>query len=239
MSLREIIRQVEGQALTLSLYNVDASTETLDPVREYFEPQLVTLRRAGTDGGVPRNFAVLHDGATFLAAAAIDDVARAVGSRTGVHTRPVDGEFPAILEHVDNTTFVEYGKRRMIIASREIETNAYRGGEGTLHAGFQRLSRLRPQWDAYAKLAARGLDVSVYGVPDWRPPDAALSFRGAESEEIANSWFVVYDGAGDDRDKCALVASEVGDNVYSGFWTYRADIVDAVLDHLDATYGTD
>lgn len=87
-------------------------------------------------------------------------------------------------KHVETTTFVSYDKRRMILASREIEERAWRAGGGRLYAGFQRLSRLRPQWPVYGNLTA-AVDVRVYGLRDWEP--AGEITIDADDEEIRKS----------------------------------------------------
>jgi DICT domain-containing protein len=52
--------------------------------------------------------------------------------------------------------------------------------------------------------------------------------------EIEDTWFVAFDGGRDDR-KCALVAEERDEGFY-GFWSYRPETVDAVIDHLESAY---
>lgn len=148
-----------------------------------------------------------------------------------------DARPPEILRHVDDTTFTAYGKRRMILASREIEDRAWRAGGGELHAGFQDMSLLREQWDDYSRLADCGVDVHVYGVPNWTPPETErLTVHPEESEEIRNSWFVSFESA--DYGNCTLLAVEREQNVFAGFWTYDDDVTADVLGHLRETYPT-
>ncbi|MFB6307690.1 MAG: DICT sensory domain-containing protein [Haloarculaceae archaeon] len=238
MTFHEIIERVNGRKRTLSLYNLDVPPGTLDPVVNYFEPQQVRIRRRETETGHPTNFAVLHDGPEFIAAADLRDLHGWVSLDSGLHTRSfADIEYPDILEHVDDTTFTEFGKRRMILASREIEKAAYRGEVGELHTGFQRLALLQSQRSIYTRLGESDLDVHVYGLPDWEPPEEmGVIAHGIDTAEIAESWFVVYDGGGDETKACALLAEEVGENVYSGFWTYDADLVGEIYRHLTDTY---
>ena len=120
----------------------------------------------------------------------------------------------------------------MILASREIETRAWRIGSGELYAGFQRLSVMRHQWDVYAKLARSGVAVHAYGAPDWTPPDPdadAMTFHAHDDREIEDSWFVVFDGNGEDRHKAALVSVERDPGEFYGFWTYEPALVDEVV----------
>jgi hypothetical protein len=53
--------------------------------------------------------------------------------------------------------------------------------------------------------------------------------------ELADCWFVVYDG-GDRPDRsAALLAEEREDGVY-GFWTFETETVDRIDAYLDRAY---
>lgn len=239
MSFDAVLSRVSGKQKTLSVYNADLAPAVRRRIEEYFEPQQVRLRSASTDDGLPRNFAILHNDDEFVAAASVETLAHALDVDTGINAaRTVeDVDYPEILAHIDNTTFTEYGKRRMIIASREIETQAWDVRSGELHTGFQRLSLIASQRRVYSKLSESPVDVHVYGEPDVEVPERpGLNVHASEDEEIATSWFVVYDGDGDDERKCALLATEVRDNEYTGFWTYDADLVGELLQYIRATY---
>lgn len=243
MELREIVATVEGTQPTLSLLNVDAPADVLDAVTGYFGPRHVVLRRLETDSNGPKNVALLHEGETFLASNSLRELYQFADPVVGVNTaEDIDAvAIPAVVRQLDDTTFSDYGKERMIIASREVEKRAWRAGSGTVHAGFQRLSLVASQQPIYAKLVDAELDVHVYGVPDADPvsgpvPDGVTP-HGFETAEIAESWFVVFDGDGDDDEKAALLARETAEtNTYRGFWTYRADVVDTILDRLHDQY---
>jgi hypothetical protein len=116
---------------------------------------------------------VLRDGDQFLAAGAVEPAFRAIGFDPAALSGEgfVPTEYPTILEHAATTAFTSYDKRRMILASREIETHAWRVGSGELRSGFQRLSVMRYQWDVYAKLVREGIDTHACGAPDWTPPN--------------------------------------------------------------------
>ncbi|MFD1587543.1 DICT sensory domain-containing protein [Halorientalis brevis] len=239
MSFREIIDSVNGSRNTITLFNVDAPPRAVEQVANYLEPQQVRFVSDTSEKGRPTNFVVLHDDGEFVAASDFRDVYSHVDIETGLHTATELGEFeyPDVLRHVDDTTFSEFGKRRMIIASREIEKRAWDVGDGQLHTGFQRLSLVESQHRIYRKLGESEVETHVYGVSDAAVSDAIdVNVHGIDSDEIARSWFVLFDGDGDDREKCGLLAQEVGENVYSGFWTYRAGLVDEMLAHLTATH---
>lgn len=236
--LSDIIDRVEGSRRTLTLFNVDVEAAALRAIASYFEPQMVTLRRASTDDGHPRNFAVLHDGEEFLAAEDVATLARYLEGTTAIHRhRPDEIAYPEILEHVDDSTFSEYGKREMIIASREVEKRAWRRRAGELHAGFQQLSIVETQRETYRRLADTPLDVHVYGQPDQALDDGTVgTIHASPTVEIGASWFVVYDGDGDDSEKAALLAREAGADAFVGFWTYDPALVDEILAYLASTY---
>ncbi len=125
----------------------------------------------------------------------------------------------------------------MSVASQEIEKRAWPTGDGAVDAGFRSLSLLADQESVYGTLADSGVETHDFGVPDWSPP-ASLGVvpHGLDDEEIAESWFLVFDGAGDPDRKCALLAREVRDNHYGGFWTYRADVVNRIGAHIYETH---
>ncbi|MHB9285576.1 DICT sensory domain-containing protein [Halobacteriales archaeon Cl-PHB] len=239
MDLGQILDRVNGEKRDLTLFNVDLDPEAETAITEYFEPQHVTVRRRQTDDGMPRNFAVLHDGPAVVAADPLSAIEAWLDPQDDWRTESdvTERNYPDVLQHVSDQTFSEFGKARMILASREIERRAWDYGTGTLHAGFQRLSLVASQRRTYSSLPDRDLTVHLYGLPDGPVPESVEAvIHAEEATELRDHWFVVYDGDGDDDRKAALLAAEVGDNSYSGFWTYRPPVVDAILAHLAATY---
>lgn len=217
--LSSCIERVTGDERTLSVYNGD--TGTLSDLRSYFELRNVAVEERTND--LPEGICALHDGERVFAASPL----AAVEFDPAAFTPGFDHDTPAVLRHVETTTFVSYDKRRMILASREVEERAWRVGSGQLYAGFQRLSRLRPQWPVYEALTD-SVDVRVYGVRDWEPP-GEITTDVADDEEVRKSWFVVYDGDGHDERKAALVAEERDPGEFTGFWTYETELVDDLL----------
>jgi len=231
-TLQAIVRRVEGDEATLTLFNDDVSREEWTALQSYFDVQTVSFRRGRTDAGVPRNFLVLHDDEEFRAAASLADVYSAIDPNSSMlaASDPERIEYPELLREIDQTIFTDYGRRRMTVASREIEEHAYRHG-GRLHAGFQSLSNAKPQERLYRNLAAADVETHLYGAGDWTPPGDHV-LHEYDDPEILRSWFVVLDA--DDRDKRALLAEEREDGQFYGFWAYDADIVDVILDRLAA-----
>lgn len=235
MTLSAIIDDVTGQKRTLTVY--DASDPgAVEAVEDHFAIQRVDVEEASAPAG-PDDFAVLHDDGEFLAAADLDTLRQAVTFEAGLldATDLSETTVPDVLKHTSDTTFTAYGKRRMILASREIEERAWRTGGGELHAGFQQLSLLHDQWSLYERIADRGVTVHAYGAPDWDPPEPGwLTAHPSEDDEITQSWFVAFDAPGDDD--CALLAEKRESNEFEGFWTYDEAIVGDVLGRLRSAH---
>ncbi|WP_424019146.1 DICT sensory domain-containing protein [Halorientalis pallida] len=248
MTLREIIERVNRSQETLTLLNPDVPPAATGRIRDYLDAQHVRVRTDETDSGTPKNVAILHDDGEFRAASDLRDLAERADVESAMAAEFEDVPTPDVLTAIDDRTFTEFGKRRMIVASREIEKLAYNTGGGNLYSGFQRLSLVKSQHRIYEKLGESAVDVHVFGYPDWDVPESlGVDVYPTETEEIGRTWFVVFDGGasatpegtggagaggGNDDAKGALLAEEVGENVYSGFWTYRASIVDEIIARL-------
>jgi DICT domain-containing protein len=236
MSLTELIAGVEDHEKVLTVFNADE--ETVTALREQFHDRNISLATERTESGRPEAFVVLSDDGEFVTAAAAGTVLDPDDERTDPG---FDGDtYRPVLDHLDETMFTSYDIGQMVAASREIEDRAWRIGKGSLYSGFQRLSILRDQMDIYERLAEKdGLDVHAYAVPDTEVPDhdTDLTIHVERSDEIGRSWFVAYDGAGVDVNKCALLAEEREERSFYGFWTYDPTTVDWIIDHLESTYG--
>jgi hypothetical protein len=242
MTLSELIAGVEEHEKRLTVFNADA--ETVEAVRDRFRDRNLTVTGERTESGKPQSFVVLSDGGReegeeFVTAASAADVLAAPPRGSAGRGSEEEVAQP-ILDHLDETMFTSYDTRQMVAASREIEDRAWRLEKGSLHAGFQRLSILSDQMDIYERLAEQeSLDVHAYAYPDQEVPhhDTDLTIHVERSEEIAESWFVVYDGGGVDVNKCALLAEEREPRSFYGFWTYDPDTVDWIIEYLENAYG--
>lgn len=233
MSLTELIAGVEAHEMVLTVFNAD-SDATADLRERFADRNLIVTEGTAMDG--PDEYVVLSKGEEFITAASLDDV-----RNPSQETEPHFGEERrhAILDHLDETMFTSYDAKQMVAASREIEDRAWRIGAGELHAGFQNLSIIESQMHVYEQLATKeNLDVHAYGYPDTDVPSHdGFTIHIERAEEIAKSWFVIYDGAGVDSNKCALLAEEREPREFYGFWTYDPSTVDWIIDHLNSTYG--
>jgi hypothetical protein len=235
MSLSELIAGVEAHEKTLTVFNADR--EVLSALREQFHDRNLSVEGDETTDGEP-SFVVLSERGEFVTAAGLDDVLGAPDRDDREPGFEAEATRP-ILDHLDETMFTSYDTGQMVAASREIEDRAWRVGKGSLHAGFQTLSVLETQMDVYTQLAEKDLDVHAYAFPDTDVPvhDTDLTIHVERAEEIERSWFVVYDGAGVDVNKCALLAEEREPRTFYGFWTYDPSTVDWIIDHLESSYG--
>ncbi|MFC6757631.1 MULTISPECIES: DICT sensory domain-containing protein [Haloarcula] len=237
MSLSELIAGVEAHEQTLTVFNADGAVT--DDLRDRFADRNVRVVRETTGSGRPGEFLTLSDADGVYAATDIDSFYDSLDDRERVLGEDAGH---SLLDHLDETLFTSWSIERMVAASREIEDRAWRVGEGSLYAGFQTLSTLQGERALYERLGDSAVDVHAYAVPDIDPPThSTFQLHLDRSEEIATSWFVVFDDGTDDEattQKCALLAEEREPREFYGFWTYDPGTVDYIVDHLASRYGT-
>lgn len=236
MDLREAIDDVRRKRKTLIVYSDDATD-----IADEFDSKNVTVQYRRLRGVGPDEFLVIRDEGGFKGAIGLASLREFLTPPVLV---PWSDEFDPssfrdLVALLDRTLFTSFDKRQMLAASREFEDRAWRVGDGTLHVGFQSLSAFRDQTNVYRHLANEtDLDIHIYGRADWGPPRIpSTTFHAKVTGEIGTVWFIVYDGGGDERQKCALVAEERADGRYFGFWTYNTSTVDDLRAHLEETYG--
>jgi DICT domain-containing protein len=157
-----------------------------------------------------------------------------------------DVDPPDVIVELSETVFTLQGypesnveKLVLILVSRYIEHRAWTQQTGTLRTSFQRLSRLNDEQgtkDVYDRLGQMsGLDVHVYGIPDWDPPTSmGVSVHGIADEEITQYWFVVYENG--DSGSAAMLAVKTDPYVWKGFWTFDTDEIRAIQQYIEATF---
>ncbi|WP_458206683.1 DICT sensory domain-containing protein [Haladaptatus sp. NG-SE-30] len=237
MFLREKIAEIERQRKTLVVYSSDPDTDIADQFgTKNVSVQYKRIRSVGEN-----DFIVVRDSNGFRGAIGL-------ASLREFFTPPISvpwsseydpSNFRDLLDLFDRLLFASFDKRQMLGTSREIEDRAWRVGHGELHVGFQSFSAFRRQLPVYRRLATQTrLDIHIYGRTDWNPPALRNTTLHAErTTEIGTIWFLVYDGGGDDFQKCALLAEEQEPGEFYGFWTYDPVAVDELLDYLRRTYG--
>ncbi|MFC7057641.1 DICT sensory domain-containing protein [Halovenus salina] len=235
MDIRECIEFIRYNEKELRLFNVSQTNSLRADLEAYFETQNVRITESRTATGAPEDIAVLSNTAEVLGVldvptlrALLETVPRGPGD-LGI----ADKEYEGILGPLKETTFTSYDSEQLLYVSREIEDRARRMGNGSIHAGFQQCSVMADQRRVYTDLARRGIDVHAYGVPDTEPPDFGPGhIHPIQTDEIAETWFVVFDGGGTDAQKSALLAQERDEDFFYGVWTYDPEFVDHVLDYL-------
>lgn len=239
MGLIKIIEFIRSLEKELALINHDPSDPIQDQLKAHFATQNVRIRSYRTASGRPTDIAVLSSDDEVLEITTVDTLRELVESFQS--NRPgsgiPDGEYKSFLAHLKETTFTSYDKEQMLYASREIEDRARRVGQGTVHAGFQRCSVMTTQQDIYADLAQRGINLHLYGVADTLLPEIGnATIHTDDTDEIAHTWFVIFDGGGEATQKSALLAEERDTDQFYGVWTYDSQLVDKALIYLDQQY---
>lgn len=229
--LQTLIDEAYPHQKRLTVY----AAEDRPAVRERFGETGVTTDHRSLPVDGPDPFVVIHDSDEFVGALSLADLEDLL--RPPVH-RPGDREsvsagYRALFDVLDDTVFSSLDRRQLLGASREIEDRAFRVGRGVLRASFQRLSAFEGQADAYRALGSKdGLDVSVYGLPDWDPPAIdGVAYHGSEGPAVERYWALAFDGGVDRQQACALLAREEEDG-YTGFWTYDPETVETILQEL-------
>jgi DICT domain-containing protein len=238
MNLRRTIEFVRENQKELALFNLGPPDPIIQKLEAFLQTQNVRITTRDTASGKPADIAVLSNSDTVLAVVELRDLRELVDqSDSQVAVGIADSAYKDILIHLKETTFTSHDTEQMLYASREIEDRARRLGDGTLHAGFQRCSVMRDQRAIYSYLAAQGCRVHGYACPDDVTVDLGTAQVHEENTaEIANHWFVVFDGGGTDAHKSALLAQERANDEFYGFWTYDAEIVDSLCEYLETTY---
>lgn len=241
-SLAEILDDIRSSSPTLTVCNYDGDPETMAVIERYFDRHGVAVRQASLDVDHPRSVALLHHDDDLLGTESVTALRTAIDLDTSTSGDFGQRRTSDLLTNLERSVFgaAAADKRLLVDVSHTIELQAYRAGRGRLHAGFQRLSNLVDDEQAariYERLSESGVDVHVYGVPDTVTNLSGVTVHEVETDEIRESWFVSYDGAGDPEQTAALLSVEIDDtNEYNGFWTYDDDIVRRIDAYLAKTY---
>jgi hypothetical protein len=195
-------------------------------------------------------FLILRDGEVVASSPskAIEDTLLMVNSdlyKTG--SKSLDGiNVPDVIQELSDTVFTLSGypdahteKLILTLVSRHVEQQAAKSQSGTLRTSFQRLSRLndeRGTREVYEQLGQlSGLDTHVYGDPDWVPPsEFGLTVHGVRSEELRNTWFVVY--CSETESDRAMLAVNDGPKTWKGYWTGDSPEIRAIDEYIKRTF---
>jgi len=236
MTLGEVIESVRRREHTLTLHN--PPKETAEAVVDRLADRNVEVRVEESASGRPEGVAVLERDGVVVTTLEVSDLHQQLADAGGSPAQAggSDGTV-GVLQHLDGVTFTSYDRKQMLAATREIEDRAYRVGAGTIRAGFQTVARLGTEADTYASLAERGLQTIVYAVPDGSmvPALPGVTVQTPDAEEIADHWFVTFDGGAEHDQQSVLLAQERRAGFY-GFWSYDPEVVRRVNRHLQQRY---
>jgi hypothetical protein len=232
MSLASIFEAFRAERKRFVVYSSDDETDFTDR----FATHNVDIESRRLPPGGPAPFLVVESAGEFAGAISLDALD---GLFDPPIVRPGTGDgvsegYRVLFDAFDDTVYAAMRRRQLLAVSREIEDRAFRVGTGTLRVGFQTLSTFASQADVYRLLAGEtDLDVHVYGVADWTPPEIpGVTYHSDPDDALERYWVLAFDGgAGDARQTCALVARQDGDE-YDGFWTDDPETTEAVLSEL-------
>jgi len=240
MALSEFIEYVNSKEKTLVVFNPAPDSTLVADLKRYFSTQNVAVRGKQTASGAPDGVAVLRLDGEVLASvptAQLTDLLDGGGLReTGVGID--DTDYHEILQHLKETTFTSSNKAEMVTISHEIEDRALRVNGGQLLVGFQRPEKLTEQADRYSRLAGQQIDIHTFAVPGEPVDIDGVTHHTEATEEIERSWFVIFDGDGDDSYKTALLATEQAPNQFYGFWSDDPELVDSIGTYIENAYLT-
>lgn len=210
-SLHGFVDAVGTAGLTLTLCNYGEGDDVRDELDAYFGRLNVAVRTADLSTETPANVAILHRESAVLATSPVSELYAAVSLEALDSEDVLTVAQPDVLAHVHRNQYtVEEGtKLELVRISRLIAMRALGTGHGTLHTGFQRLDRIDDELDTrdvYERIAREAVSVHLYGRQGEVPNAEWYTLHTAEVGEIADSWFVVYDGGELDSRKGALCA---------------------------------
>lgn len=247
MTLRGLIPEAPPGEQSLLLVEGDHAEAVENLLDDVFADQPVAVGTTAVSSYDEDTVLLVEDGEVVASSplAALQDAILLINSdlfTTGA--RSVDEvEVPDVLEGLTDTPFQLRGypesnaeKLLLIVFSRFVERRALEADAGHLRSSFQRLSRIDDEVGTrrvYERLGGSGVDVHVYGVPDW-DPTAALDVvsHGGRGPNFQRAWFVLFSPAGGAGSPHALLAYETEPRRWHGFYTTdpaRVSEIDATI----------
>jgi len=247
-SLAAFIESGEMRDLSLAVVNRTQPQPIQSMLEETFGERSVEIEELDDDDA-GENTVLLLDGEEVIATSPLkeleDEILMVNSDLYITGTKALgDVSLPDVIAGLEETPFRVRGypvsnseKLPLIMISRYIEQLAWQHETGRLRSSFQRLSRLndeRGTRKVYRALGETAVDVHVYGVPDWLPPETFPGvIHAGYHGEFRSSWFVVFHAERADARTAALVAERVGENEWEALWTFDDDRVRAVNRYIE------
>lgn len=252
VTLASFLDDVETRPLQLRVVNRTEPAALERMLENAFENQPVEVSAGADDDAVADDLVYLLDDGEVVARSPLADIADAyllgnsdlyvTGSR-----ELADADLPDVLAGLTGVKFRLRGypasnkeKFLLIAVSRLIERRAWLADGGTLRSSFQHLGRIGDEFGterAYRQLAATDTSVHVYGVAGSSPPaDLDVAVHTGTGPDYRDTWFVLFtpepDRPADAPGPIGLLAAEVEDAVWEGFFTEDAERVAAMDDYV-------
>lgn len=247
MTLREQIPAVAATDRSLVIVEGSSPEPVRQMLRDLFADQPVEVSDGDLPDAAADTVALVEDGAV-VASSALEELQESIllvnSDLFTTGTRSVEEiDVPAVLEGLRDVPFRLRGypesnseKLLLVLISRFVEGRAVSANEGQLRASFQHLSRIEDEVGTrrvYERLADSGVDVHVYGVPDWIPSrELDLVTHAGRGSNFQNTWFVLFEPGADGADPFGLLAYEVEPRVWEGFYTADPDRLAAIGDEI-------
>jgi DICT domain-containing protein len=234
MDLETFLSELADERRTIRVY----AEEAQPALAEHFANWNVEIQYRELPAGTTETFVTVHHDDEFLGGLGLDSLPFLRESdltHPGTRERE-ESSFGTFLDLLDNTLFRAGERRSLLATSREFEDRAWRVGEGTLHAAFQRPDAFLAQRPVYERLAETELDVHLYAATEWNVSTPDGTTTHADEGELGQFWVVAYEDTHDGEQDCLLLAEERDSDSYAGFWTYDPDRVERVGSHLRSTY---
>ncbi|AUG46789.1 hypothetical protein BVU17_04365 [Haloarcula taiwanensis] len=230
MTVSTLLRRFERSDVAVTVYGPSEATAVVERLES--QGLTATWRRLPT--GQQDAFAVIRRDGVFAEAIPLTALQAFLCKPTvrSGDSGPPDSDpgRQLLYSALANTLLSSLTPAQLLETSHEFEDRAYRVGEGTLRVSFQSLSIFRSQRARYETLASdTTLDIHVYGQDDWEPPSCGITFHPLTGTALEQVWLLAFDAAGDNQNKCALVAEETDDGPFRGLWTYSPRLVDEIM----------
>lgn len=242
----ELFTQLPNRSYTIRVNSATTEVPIQACLDRLFEKQPVAVTDA-TDTQ-EADLVVVRDGEPVARSDAEDVLESVLLVNSDVYTTGsrglTDAKLPAVLEALQEVPFLVRGypesnseKMLLLAVSRAIERRAYEAGSGTLHVGFQELSRLVDEhgtYRVYEQLSTTEMEIHLYGNGDVAAADdLAVTVHTGDSWFHRHAWFVVFTPETTERTPAALYSVEREANRWGGFWTFQSERVKAIRTEIN------